>query len=432
MIPADIALQQSPRINSGIPFLNEVVSNSLPVAIPYYSANTLQIWIGIGIFIWLLGFTVMVIYGVASFILLKRKMRGSVQLNSNIYEAKNIKSPFVLGIFRPRIYLPAGLSEHERGYILLHEQTHIRRYDHVVKLAAYFILCLHWFNPFVWLAFLLMSADMEMSCDERVLKELGDDMLDDYSMSLIQIASGRRPRGGSPLAFGEGGTKERVKRILNFRKPSRVIIVFATTLVVVLSVGFAVNRIPVISLEKNDLIEMKIIYEDNPAYFFQDMKLIWGDKVYYAIPVSNDRQGRQIGFADDEFSRWSIFEIRGVSHDYLLAVESEDVWRVMSIHPPQEPLQRYILENATDEDRLLRTLSVSLYADGRAGIAESPLSSYGFFEQLYFTVDDGDLLIHNSDKSIMIIFHVDPDGVLVFQSSTVPLRAEVGARYVAK
>ncbi|WHH59313.1 M56 family metallopeptidase [Petroclostridium sp. X23] len=172
-IPPDIAMQSIPRIDSGILFVNNAVSSILPAATPTASVNPLQIWTTIGALIWLIGFAVMLIYGVVSFVILKRKMREAAYIEANIYEAGNIKSPFVLGVFKPKIYLPIGLSGQERSYILLHEQTHIRRRDHIVKFAAYFILCLHWFNPLAWVAFLLMGVDMELSCDERVLKEIG-------------------------------------------------------------------------------------------------------------------------------------------------------------------------------------------------------------------------------------------------------------------
>lgn len=241
-IPADIAMQSIPRIDSGIPFVNNAISSILPAATPTASVNPLQIWITISAFVWFIGVVVMLIYGVVSFVILKRKMREAAHVEANIYEAENIKSPFVLGVFNPQIYLPVGLSKKEKNYVVLHEQTHIRRRDHIVKFAAYFILCLHWFNPLVWAAFLLMGLDMEMSCDERVLKEMGDEVKKDYSLSLLSLATERRIIGGSPLAFGEGDIKERIKNVLNFRKPSRVIIVAAVALVAVLSVGFAVNR----------------------------------------------------------------------------------------------------------------------------------------------------------------------------------------------
>ncbi|NLO48225.1 MAG: DUF4825 domain-containing protein [Clostridiales bacterium] len=241
-IPADIALQQVPRIDSGIPFVNNAVSSILPAATPAASVNPLQIWTTIGAFVWLIGGAVMLIYGIVSFVILKRKMREAVHIEANIYEAENIQSPFVLGVFKPKIYLPASLSSQERSYILLHEQTHIRRHDHIVKFAAYFILCLHWFNPLAWVAFLLMGVDMELSCDERVLKQMGGEIKRDYSLSLLSLATERRIIGGSPLAFGEGSVKERIKNVLNFKKPSRVIIAAAVALAAVLSVGFAVNK----------------------------------------------------------------------------------------------------------------------------------------------------------------------------------------------
>jgi len=196
-------------------------------------------------------------------------MRKSVWKETNIYEADNIKSPFVLGLISPKIFLPVGLSEHERRYILLHEQTHIRRYDHILKFVAYFILCLHWFNPLAWLAFWLMGADMEMSCDERVIKELGNDISADYSMSLIRIATGMRITNGSPLAFSEGGIKERVKRVMNFKKPSRMVIILSVVLVALLSVGFAINR-----TNANDAI----ISENPPQRVFYPREWVnyWG------------------------------------------------------------------------------------------------------------------------------------------------------------
>ncbi len=241
-IPPDIAMQPIPRIDSGIPFVNNAVSSILPAATPTASINPLQIWTTIGAFVWLIGVAVMLIYGVVSFVILKQKMKEAAHVEGNIYEAENIKSPFVLGVFKPKIYLRIGLSAQERSYIILHEQTHIRRRDHIVKFAAYFILCLHWFNPLAWVAFLLMGVDMEMSCDERVLKEMGGEAKKDYSLLLLSLATERRIIGGSPLAFGEGGVKGRIKNVLNFKKPSRVIIVAAVALVAVLSVGLAVSR----------------------------------------------------------------------------------------------------------------------------------------------------------------------------------------------
>jgi len=241
-IPPDIAMQAIPRIDSGIRVIDNTVSAVLPAATPYYSANPLQIWTFIGALLWLTGAAIMLIYGVVSYFLLKRKMRAAIFVEENIYEANNIRSPFLLGVFKPRIYIPTGLAEQEWNYVILHEKIHIRRHDYIIKFIVYFILCLHWFNLLAWVAFILMGADMELSCDERAIKELGGGVKRDYSLALLSLATERRSIGGSPLAFGEGGMKERVKNVLNFKKHSRIVIIAAVIAVAALSVGFAVNR----------------------------------------------------------------------------------------------------------------------------------------------------------------------------------------------
>lgn len=242
VIPPDIGFQQEPRINSGISHLNKIVSDMLPGAAPQASVNPLQNWITAAGMVWIIGTLGLLIYGLISYLKLKKHLQEAVLLHSNIYESESVSSPFVLGFVTPKIYLPTGLSPKEHQYIILHEQTHIRRHDHLVKLAAYVILSLHWFNPLVWAAFLLMGADMEMSCDECVLKELGSDIKKDYSYSMLALASNRQIIGRSPLAFSEGGLKERIKNVLNFKKPSRLIVIVSVAAAAILSIGFAVNQ----------------------------------------------------------------------------------------------------------------------------------------------------------------------------------------------
>jgi len=241
-IPSDIALQAMPHINSGIPLVNNAVSSLLPAATPAASVNPLQVWTILGAYIWLIGVGIMMSYGVVSYLLLKRKMKAAEKLEENIYESSDIKSPFVLGVFKPKIYLPVDLSGQEYEYIICHEQTHIRRQDHVIKFAAFFILCLHWFNPLAWVAFILMGVDMEMSCDENVINEIGVETKKDYSQSLLSMAVNGRFLSGSPLAFSEGGLKTRIKNILKYKKTPWIIGAVAVTLTVALSVGLMLNK----------------------------------------------------------------------------------------------------------------------------------------------------------------------------------------------
>jgi len=207
-------------------------------------SQTVQIqwWPTAFAWIWLTGMVAMLIYGAISYYLLSLKMARAGRISKNVYRASNINSPFVLGLFKPKIYLPPHLKSHERDYILLHEQTHISRFDHVVKVMAFVILVLHWFNPLAWVSFILMGKDMEMSCDERVIKKMGGAIKKDYSMTLLSLATGNRIIGAGPLSFGEGGIKERVKNVLNFKKPSHIILVLSLILVIALSVGLSMNR----------------------------------------------------------------------------------------------------------------------------------------------------------------------------------------------
>jgi len=183
-------------------------------------------------YLWVSGCFAMVSYGFFSYWKLRKKLVGAIYLKQNIYMADHIPSPFVLGVFRPRIYLLSSLREAEQKYIIMHEQHHIKRGDHIIKVLAYLALCIHWFNPLVWVSFVLSAKDMEMSCDEAVVRKLGDEVRSDYSLSLLSFATGQRFHLGVPLAFGEGDTKGRIHNLSRWKKPA----VWGTILAVILCV----------------------------------------------------------------------------------------------------------------------------------------------------------------------------------------------------
>ena len=249
----EISTQVPSDVSNVYTIINESIDNIQPAALSTIS-NPTQPWITIGTYLWVLGFCVMLIYGIMSYLLLKRRI-SSVPCNEDgVYESESVKSPFVLGIFDPKIFIPTGLSATEHKYIIHHEQIHIKRRDHIIKFAAYFILCLHWFNPLAWAAFLLMGIDMEMSCDERILKEMGITAKKDYSLSLIKYATGLNSRQpmrsnnerairNSPLGFSEDGLKARIKNVLKFKKHSRITVIAAILLAFALSVGLLLNGV---------------------------------------------------------------------------------------------------------------------------------------------------------------------------------------------
>lgn len=186
--------------------------------------------------IWFLGVMVMLLYGLTTYYCLKRKLRFATKNKDGYFESDEITSPFVFGVLRPVIYLPCHLDEQEKNYILMHEQYHIKRRDYLIKLVAFGMLSVYWFHPFVWLAFYLMSQDMEMSCDEQVLKKLQLEDRKAYSTLLLSFACGKRFPLPSPLSFGENNVKSRIKQILSYKKPT----VWASASVIVMILLVAV------------------------------------------------------------------------------------------------------------------------------------------------------------------------------------------------
>ena len=265
-IPSNIIYAQTPQIATGIYSINNAVNPILQHAAPttpYASVNPIQIWLAIGTLIWFVGIAMLLISGIVSLIRLRRKLRVSMPLRDNIWLADHIQTPFVIGFFRPKIYLPASLSERERAYIILHEQTHLKRGDHIVKLFSFLTLCVHWFNPLVWVAFMLSSKDMEMSCDERVMEQTGADIRHDYSASLLTLATGRRIIAGTPLAFGEGNTKGRIKNVLHYKKPAFWISLVAVVAVIALAVGLLTNPRQIDNSSVKQLFEARTEYVGN-------------------------------------------------------------------------------------------------------------------------------------------------------------------------
>ncbi len=240
-IPTDIGQPAAPGITVGIPAANAVISEHLPDFSGASGVNPIEAWITAGMVVWLAGLAALLVYSLLSYLRLRKRVATAVKLTDGVFEADGIRSPFVLGFLRPNIYIPFGLTEREKSYILRHEACHIERKDPIMKLAAFLILSLHWFNPLVWLAFTLMTKDMEMSCDERVLSASGDDIKRDYSASLLSLAAGRRFPDASPLAFGESVVKGRIQNILRFRKPRVWLTVLSAVLCAAVIVSCAAN-----------------------------------------------------------------------------------------------------------------------------------------------------------------------------------------------
>ena len=244
VVSPNIMTDKTPTINTGIPIinsaLNPVISESFTPN-PGDSANPLQIWIPVLTAIWIVGMVALLIYTVISYARVRRKIGTAVLLRDNIYQSENVVSPFVLGIIKPKVYLPFNMNEKDMEHVVAHEMAHIRRKDHLWKPLGFLLLTLHWFNPLMWLGYVLLCRDIELACDEKVIKELDHDARADYSEALLTCSVNRRMIAACPLAFGEVGVKDRVKSVLNYKKPAFWIIIAAVVACVVVAVCFLTN-----------------------------------------------------------------------------------------------------------------------------------------------------------------------------------------------
>lgn len=240
-IPNNIVHTEYPDIVLPGPGVDDAANSALHQGEELLRADPLEAPMAIATCVWMAGILAMAIYAVVSYTRLRRKLITASPLRDNICLADEITSPFVMGLFRPKIYLPSSMGEQEQSYIIMHEQRHIRRLDHIVKILAFIVLCLHWFNPLVWIAFIMAGKDMEMSCDEAVVKKMGIGVLADYTASLLSLATGRHIIAGMPLAFGEGNTKGRIRNLANWKKPAFGVITAAVIACMVLAVCLLTN-----------------------------------------------------------------------------------------------------------------------------------------------------------------------------------------------
>lgn len=257
-------------------------------------------------YVWAAGSLLLVVYGVVSTAILAARLRSVPATRGNIHVMTMTGSPFVFGGLRPQIYIPVGLSGQEEDYVIRHEQTHINRHDHLVKMAAYLIVCLHWFNPLVWVAFLLMEADMELSCDEKVVSQMSGAARKDYSRLLLALASRPSPVPVS-LAFSEGGLKTRIVHALNFRKHSRAILTVSLCLAVLTSAGLLVNRV-----EPGPRIVAVPTMAELDSIFDRAVDQVW------------DEQGFSTAF--DAAYHWSSQDLSGVVDRAMDEAWQWDTW----------------------------------------------------------------------------------------------------------
>ena len=242
--PEVVRFDPAPTITSGVTIIDNAVNPSLSesfAAAPLASVNPLYVWTYLAGWVWLIGLTAMLLYALVSYLRLRRRVSASIPLRENIYVCDEVPSPFILGIVHPCIYLPSALDEAQRGSVLSHERAHLARRDHWWKPLGFALLAVYWFNPLLWLAYTLLCRDIELACDERVLRGMDAGQIKDYSSALLACSVPRRMLAACPLAFGEVGVGARVKNALRYKKPAFWVVAASVIVCIVVAVCFLTN-----------------------------------------------------------------------------------------------------------------------------------------------------------------------------------------------
>ena len=242
--PAVVQFDPAPTITSGVNIIDNAVNPALSehfAAAPLASVNPLYVWTYLAGWVWLIGLGAMLLYALASYLRLRRRVSVSLPIQDNIYLCDAISSPFILGVVKPHIYLPSGLDEVQRQNVLSHERAHLARRDHWWKPLGFALLAVYWFNPVLWLAYTLLCRDIELACDERVIRTMDESAVKTYSTVLLACSMPRKAVITCPLAFGEVGVKERVKNALHYKKPAFWVVAASVAVCVVVAVCFLTN-----------------------------------------------------------------------------------------------------------------------------------------------------------------------------------------------
>ena len=331
VIPSNIVTMQDPHIDSGVRVIDNVVNPMIEKTFTpntASSANPMQGKRKVVIFgasvIWLTGMAAMLLYALISYIFLRRKVWASVAANGRVRECDEVDSPFILGIFRPEIYVPSGISEDTLELVIAHEEAHLKRHDHWWKPFGFVLLAIYWFNPLCWVAYILLCRDIEAACDEKVIKDKDREYMAAYSQALLDCSVNRRIIAACPLAFGETGVKERVRGVLNYKKPAFWVIIVAVIACIVVAACFMTNPAKRITLPDDPVV---FSIHDNPDGYIE---CHWEEKglVYVPyMPLDPGLAGDCIGYdeLEGEFESY-VCKVEGLSEtEWICDVSSETV-----------------------------------------------------------------------------------------------------------
>ena len=455
-IPSDIALSDAPAINSGIYYVNSMVNPMLEESFApnvSSSANPMQLIVSIASTLWLVGMAALLIYALYSYIRLRRTVRASIPLSENIMTCDDVKTPFILGIFKPRIYVPTSVSGRTLEHVIAHETAHIKRRDHWWKPLGYIILTVYWFNPLCWVAYYMLCRDIEMACDEKVVRGLERDDVADYSQALLDCSSTRRFISACPVAFGEVGVKQRIKRALSYKKPAFWIIIIGAVACAVLAVflmtdphtstkldeklaismdmaiaehykprmddGFVAGAYDVLDVEKDSGRTTVYAWVRFSEYTFDGniIKEDWGLQNPAAITFDTSKEGDYSSYDKIEF--WEPHDSRNYE-EHVKSKFPASTWKRAFYNEKTEEMEEKCLKAAQDyfseklnADTLKLTAIVELYEDGK--LAVNPVSMINGVtipsNETIFVSTDNVFLMPNINDVVKIEYK---DGIITY------------------
>ena len=340
--------------------------------------------------VWLVGIIAMLLYTLISFIRVYRQVETAVKLDGNVFQSENISSPFVLGVIKPKIYIPYGLEGKSLEYIIFHEKAHIHRRDHWWKPIGFLILTLHWFNPIIWISYIFLCRDIEFACDEKVVRDMNRDERADYSETLVNCSVRRRMITACPVAFGESGVKNRVKSVLNYKKPAFWVIVIALLVCVATAVFFLTNPIAEKESDSKELIEE---IEDRNGY-----EIISQENVEITLSVHNAR------LSD------AMFTSEGHEFEPHERIAYQDSTTTVYL--------KHVMVSNESEDKLYFTFDFdyNLPEDGGVYISPMVISDKGYSTHLSIidkrlydseTVYDNGVLVRGQGPNDLIVFYIE-------------------------
>ncbi len=409
--PEVVQFDPAPTITSGVTIIDNAVNPSLSesfAAAPLASVNPLYVWTYLAGWVWLIGLAAMLLYALVSYLRLRRRVSASIPLWENIYVCDEVPSPFILGIVRPRIYLPSALDEAQRGSVLSHERAHLARRDHWWKPLGFALLAVYWFNPLLWLAYTLLCRDIELACDERVLRGMDAGQIKDYSSALLACSVPRRMIAACPLAFGEVGVGARVKNALRYKKPAFWVVAVSVVVCTVVAVCFLTNPERATmkwakSLRVEDVarIELHVM----PQAIDKQYKDLDTEEIAEAVALINKSGGRYVRSMeplDGGSTALYVTTTDGVRHTVVnngnvyLCIDG-DAYRNFHIAwpyiegnaPTPEGFFGESVEPAEDADRVYTDAWSIRVLDGWEREGDSPLWRSGAGTGAYFLVTEG-------------------------------------------